>query len=305
MASKTQVKNFIERIAPIAIQTCNKKARKILPSVCIAQACQESGYGTTERMIKANAVFGIKVGSKQIHYGTAWKGKAYSTKTHEFYDGKTNTTITALFRAYDTLEEAVEDYYDLLGNNSRFTGTVGETDYEKCIDVIVKGGYATAPNYKKGLVSIITKYNLTQYDTCVTGWEDRADMIAADKPTLKYKVGDFINVSSYYKASTSKLELAIIKNASGTIIKIKEGARNPYCFGIGNSPIGWCNDGDVRSVGSIPAGIIYHKVKLGDSLSKIAKANDTNVDAIVKLNKEEYPTITPSFIKIGWNLRVK
>ena len=63
MATGQEVKNFIESIAPLVINICNKKSRKILPSVCIAQACIESAYGTTERMVRANALFGIKVGS--------------------------------------------------------------------------------------------------------------------------------------------------------------------------------------------------------------------------------------------------
>lgn len=62
----------------------------------------------------------------------------------------------------------------------------------------------------------------------------------------KYKVGQKVKVSSYYAASTDGIDKAIIKNATGTITKIKAGARNPYL--LNNGDIGWCNDGDIREV---------------------------------------------------------
>lgn len=62
----------------------------------------------------------------------------------------------------------------------------------------------------------------------------------------KYKVGQKVKVSSYYAASTDGIDKAIIRNATGTITKIKEGARNPYL--LNNGDIGWCNDGDIRQV---------------------------------------------------------
>ena len=106
MATIGQVNAFIAKIAPIAIAQAKKHGNKIFPSVCIAQACCESAYGTSPKMIRANAVFGIKVGSSKCHFGTAWKDKAYSTKTKECYDGKTYVNITDMFRAYDSLDEA-------------------------------------------------------------------------------------------------------------------------------------------------------------------------------------------------------
>ena len=66
MTTKAQVKEFIDMISAIAIDVCNSKSRKVLPSVCIAQCCHESGYGTSEKMIKANAILGVKVGNPRL-----------------------------------------------------------------------------------------------------------------------------------------------------------------------------------------------------------------------------------------------
>ena len=60
MANANQVKTFIENLSKLAINECNKRTKKVLPSVCIAQACLETGYGDSGLMTKANAYFGIK-----------------------------------------------------------------------------------------------------------------------------------------------------------------------------------------------------------------------------------------------------
>lgn len=166
MATKEQVKKFIDMIAPIAQNLCKTREKWILPSVCIAQACCESAYGTSKAMVGANGLFGFKVGSG-AKYGAAWKGKSYNTKTKEYYGQY--VSIRDNFRAYDTVEEAVEDYMDLLCSLSRYNAAVCETDPKKCITAIKKGGYATSPTYINTIMSIISRYNLTQYDSVVTG----------------------------------------------------------------------------------------------------------------------------------------
>lgn len=177
MATKEQAKAFIEKIAPIAQNLCKTRKKWILPSVCIAQACCESAYGTSKAMVGANGLFGFKVG-RGVKYGTAWKGKSYNTKTKEFYGQY--VSIRDNFRAYDTVEEAVEDYMDLLCSLSRYKAAVCETDPRKCITAIKNGGYATSPTYINTIMSIIDKYGLTKYDDVVT--EKPAE---TKRPTLR------------------------------------------------------------------------------------------------------------------------
>lgn len=164
MATQEQVKVFFNKLAPIAVDQARKHGYKIFPSVCLAMAACESAYGTSPKMIRANAVFGIKVGKSKWHFGTAWKDKAYSTKTKECYDGKTYKVITDLFRAYDTLEEAVEDYYDLLCVSSRYKYALNQPTPLACIQGIQKAPYATSPTYVSTIMNIINKYGLTKYD---------------------------------------------------------------------------------------------------------------------------------------------
>lgn len=164
MATREQALGFIKEIAPIVQDVCKSRDKWILPSVAIAQAACESNWGTSKAMAAANGLFGFKVG-KGIKYGDGWKGKSYSTKTKEFYNGY--VTITDNFRAYDSVRDAVVDYMDLLCSLSRYKAAANETNAQKCITAIKNGGYCTSPTYIATIMSIIRTYNLTQYDSAV------------------------------------------------------------------------------------------------------------------------------------------
>lgn len=161
MATQERVREFISTLSTLARAeySSRKKTGKkwTLPSICIAQAALETGWGTSPMMVKANAYFGIKA-------GTDWKGKVYSTKTQECYDGRTYTTITDLFRAYDSLKDSVADYYNLITGLNRYSKACNQSDARTCIQAIKDGGYATSPTYVTNVMSIVNQYNLTQYD---------------------------------------------------------------------------------------------------------------------------------------------
>lgn len=124
-------------------------------------------------MMKANAVFGIKAGGN-------WKGKVYNAKTKECYDGTTYTNITANFRAYNSLEESVSDYFDLITKSERYRKSMVAENPLECITAIKNGGYATSPTYITTIMNIIKSNNLTKYDI----YEKE------EKPVEKYKVGN-------------------------------------------------------------------------------------------------------------------
>lgn len=148
---------FLNLITPIITKENEKRGNPLFSSVVIGQAVNETGWGKSSLMMKANAIFGIKATSN-------WKGKVYNSKTKECYDGSHYTEIEACFRAYNNLEESVEDYFNLICTSSRYRKALTTNTPLECITEIKNGGYATDPNYINNIMSIIEKNNLTKYD---------------------------------------------------------------------------------------------------------------------------------------------
>jgi hypothetical protein len=165
MAITTKQKQFIERVGQLA--TADMRASGVLASLTIAQAILESGWGESGLATKANALFGIKA-------GTSWKGKVYSAKTKECYDGETFEDITATFRAYDSWEESIKDHSALLTGLARYKAVIGEKDYKRACIAIKAAGYATDPAYSEKLIKIIETYGLNKYDTAAASGSGQA-----------------------------------------------------------------------------------------------------------------------------------
>ena len=68
---------FIDQVKDGAIRGWEKY--QILPSLTIAQACLESGFGTSELAKKGNNLFGIK---------GDYNGNSITIKTKEYINGK-------------------------------------------------------------------------------------------------------------------------------------------------------------------------------------------------------------------------
>lgn len=163
--SKQQQSEFLARIVPLCQKQAQRHNYQLFPSVAIAQAIHESGWGTSKRMVAANALFGVKVGNSAYKFGKAWKGAAYKTGTTEYYDGKTVTKITDWFRQYDTVEDSIEDYMDMLCHCKRYKKALNCKTPRQSIEAIIAGGYATGPAYVNAIMKLINAYNLIQYDT--------------------------------------------------------------------------------------------------------------------------------------------
>ena len=131
---------FIPTIAPIVQKVNKERGNPLFSSVVIAQAIHESAWGQSKLMMKGYAIFGIKATK-------GWKGKVYNSKTKECYDGVNMTTISACFRAYNSFEESINDYFDLITKSSRYKAAINSISAFECINAIKKGGYATDPKY--------------------------------------------------------------------------------------------------------------------------------------------------------------
>ena len=191
---------FIKKVAPIVMLENSRRGYPLHSSVVIAQGALETGWGKSKIMMKANAIFGIKA-------TTTWEGKVYNAKTSECYDGINYTEITSCFRAYDSLEESIKDYFDLICNLPRYKKAIHSDSARECITAIKEGGYATSPSYIENVMTIINQYNLVQYDSnCDTS--NKPQTTIHNPQCIKYivKSGDTLSeIAKKHGTSWSKL----------------------------------------------------------------------------------------------------
>lgn len=152
-------KEFIVKIFNGAIENYNKYG--IVPSITIAQAILESGWGSSELAVNHNNIFGIKADSR-------WSGAIATISTSENY----NDSTIANFRKYDSIDESLDDHGKFLSENPRYSeyGLFEKKNYKNQAQALEDAGYSTAKDkngqliYAEKLIGIIEKYNLMQYD---------------------------------------------------------------------------------------------------------------------------------------------
>ncbi len=132
---------------------------KILPSLVIAMAIKESGWGKSELSAKYYNYFGMKwntkCGCKCISFNT----KEWDKATQSY------VTVKAKFRAYGSPEEGIQGFYDFISSYKRYANLIGETDPAEACVKIQADGWATSPTYAASLYKdYIVKYSLTRYD---------------------------------------------------------------------------------------------------------------------------------------------
>lgn len=128
-------------------------------SPIISQAIHESGWGESKLAAKYHNYFGLKCGTK-------WKGRSVNMKTQEEYTAGSLTTISANFRAYDSMEEGVKGYFEFI-QLPRYSNLKGVTSPRQYLQRIKDDGYATGSQYVEHNMNTINMYDLTQFDVPV------------------------------------------------------------------------------------------------------------------------------------------
>lgn len=164
LESDSEYIKFIESIKEGAIT--NYKKYKILPSVTIAQAILETGWGQSELASKYNNLFGIKADK-------FWKGEFVTLETKEF----SGTVINDKFRKYKDKDQSIYDHAKFLYENKRYreNGVFESNTYKYQANALQEAGYSTLMNdmgekiYAKQLIQLIQQYNLQLIDNEAQG----------------------------------------------------------------------------------------------------------------------------------------
>ncbi len=152
-ASNAHSQQFIESVAPGAISGWHKYG--VLPSITVAQAILESGWGRSSLSTQAHNLFGIK---------GSYNGHSVTMRTREVYGGR-SVYINDAFRAYANNSESVEDHGNFLYVNRRYHNLLGDTNYASVARKLRADGYATDPNYANALIRLVQTYGLNQLDS--------------------------------------------------------------------------------------------------------------------------------------------
>lgn len=147
-------KEFVNKISIKAIEAYKKY--HILPSITIAQAIIESGWGKSGLTKKANNLFGIKAFSD-------WKGGYVDMLTTEYDDSNVAYKTIQRFRAYSSWDESIDDHSTILMQNN-FSAVRSAKNYVEAAKALKAGGYALDPNYDTTIIQYIREYSLDKYD---------------------------------------------------------------------------------------------------------------------------------------------
>jgi len=142
---------FLGRFLPAAKRA--EAATGIPAAYILGQAALESGWGRHEirgpNGEPSRNLFGIKA--------TGWGGRTVRARTTEYRDGAAER-VMAEFRAYDSYEQAFEDYARLLASNPRYAKVLRSAgSAEQFAQGLQRAGYATDPRYAEKLGSTIRR----------------------------------------------------------------------------------------------------------------------------------------------------
>lgn len=148
---------FIEEIA--------KYVKKYAPEfgICVyspivAQACLESGYGTSYKG-QRNNFFGLKYRPNRV---SCFNGFFYDDSKEQKEDG-TIVSINTTWYMFETLEMGVLGYFQFL-NIEKYKNLKGITNPGEYLETLKKDGYATLIDYVENVMRVIKENNLTRFD---------------------------------------------------------------------------------------------------------------------------------------------
>jgi len=144
---------FINQIAPGALAAQQRFG--VPASVTIAQAIDESGWGTSQLAASDYNLFGIK--------GSGPAG-SITFPTREFENGQW-VTIDAQFRVYHNVSESISDHAELLATSGYYTRAMADRAVPDAFANDLTGVYATDPEYGANLIALMRLYNLYRFDS--------------------------------------------------------------------------------------------------------------------------------------------
>ena len=288
-SNNSRSQQFIQSVAQGAIDGWNQY--RVLPSITVAQAILESGWGQSSLSTSAHNLFGIK---------GSYNGHSVVMRTREVYGGR-SVYVNANFRAYANNSESVTDHGRFLNVNSRYRNLLGDTNYVSVANKLRQDGYATDPSYANSLINLVRTYNLTQLDSVafsgkvVTNKNNNGD-------NSSYNSGSSsVSNTGYYTVQSGDTLSGIANRFSTTVNHLASlnDISNPNRIYVGqrllvrqqtSSQTNTNNtntSSNTTNTSSSATGT--YTVQSGDTLSGIANKFGTNYESLANLNNISNP----------------
>lgn len=136
--------SFLRRLAPAALVAARESA--VPPSITMAQAILESGWGRSGLARDANNLFGMKSGSSPTGYVSSG-GSRYA--------------------AFESWEDGLRAHNELLSSSRRYAASRDHTDDWNAYLRAIAPVYATSRSYVRLVSDLVIRYELSQWDHLV------------------------------------------------------------------------------------------------------------------------------------------
>ena len=294
---------FIQSVAQGAINGWH--TYQVLPSVTVAQAILESGWGSSYLSTAAHNLFGIK---------GSYNGNSIRLQTREVYNGQ-SVYIYDNFRAYANNDQSVEDHGAFLNQNSRYHNLLGDTSYVSVANKLRADGYATDPNYASALINLVQTYGLDRLDSIAlsgaTAVNNKGNGAANNDAYNTSDTGNGTSTStggtSYYTVKAGDTLSGIANNYQTTVNTLARlnNLANPNLIYVGQRLLvqqaATPSQPQTTTPSTSTTTATTYTVKAGDTLGQIAANHQTSVNQLVQLNK----LANPNLIYVGQVLTIK
>lgn len=182
--AQSTTQNYIDSYKEKAMALMNE--HRIPASIILAVAIHESASGTSKIAKYLNNHFGFK-------------------------GPNNNTQIKSSYREFATIEDSYNYFIDFLRSRSKFTAlfdNYSEYDYKNWAKGIQRGGYAANKAWASQIISLITKYNLQEFDHRPKNYIEPLEPVevVAVKVTYTVKKGDTLStIAKKHHTTTQNL----------------------------------------------------------------------------------------------------
>lgn len=212
--------DFILSIVPYISDWIDFYHFGVVSAIC-AQACLESGYGTSDKA-QHNNYFGLKYkGNRVTCYSEVFEARS----AEQLPDG-TYVTIVTNWYGFESINKGVLGYFQFI-DSGRYDNAKKASDPRTYLQALKDAGYATSINYVDNCMKVIEKYNLTQYDKGGTMYTNSSLVSYIDLSPGNYGLRDhkIDTITIHHMAGNLSVETC------GRVFHNKKGNSN---YGIGS-----------------------------------------------------------------------